>query len=269
MGKLGLGMQVFGALLGGDPTANQRRQQYEQAKAQYKRAEIAMRARRALGKVQYAKGVDRNLAGASRAVSRNNRKWQELRASTKWKSYEIYKKSIAAKGTTAASGMIGTTAKRLETMRKSAAGISQAKLVQQMTSATWRLNESNKDIWSEYKAANRETYNRSGIGRVDSIGAPPVKPKGPSFLSRIAPVLGVLGNHFVSNYKAPQDSFGDIYRRKMNFKTDFTTDTSGYFQSGLELGENLGYDWQDTGGSAISNQWSRRSSLGLGTRSGY
>lgn len=202
MGKLGLGMQVFGALLGGDPTANQRRQQYEQAKAQYKRAEIAMRARRALGKVQYAKGVDRNLAGASRAVSRNNRKWQELRASTKWKSYEIYKKSIAAKGTTAASGMIGTTAKRLETMRKSAAGISQAKLVQQMTSNTWRLNQSNKDVWAEYKEANRRLYDQSGIGQVDYVRAAlPRKPKGPSLLSRLAPVIGVLGNHYVNNYK--------------------------------------------------------------------
>ena len=202
MGKLGLGMQVFGALLGGDPTANQRRQQYEAQKAAYRRATIAMKARRSLGKVQYAKGIDKNLDAASRVLSRNDQEYQQLRASSKWKSYELYRKSTAATGKWAAAGMTGKTAKRLEMLRKAQTGISQANLVHQMTSNTWRLNQSNKDVWAEYKEANRRLYDQSGIGQVDYVRAAlPRKPKGPSLLSRLAPVLGVLGNHYVNNYK--------------------------------------------------------------------
>ena len=228
MGMLGLGFQLGGALFGSDPNANYRAEQFEQAKAQYKRAEMAMKARRSLGKVQYARGIDRNLDAASRAVNENQAKYNELLADWKWKQYEIYKEGIAKTGAYAAKGMIGKSAKRLEVMRRSLSGVQKAHLVQQLTSNRWRLNESNKSIWEEYKDANRETYDRSGIGRPDSIGAPPVKPKGPSTFSRISPVLGVLGNYFVNNYQAPTKTINQLLQPPTSNRSSLGTFGTNY-----------------------------------------
>jgi hypothetical protein len=244
MNMLGLGLKIGGAFLGGDPNANYRAQQFESAKAQYKRAEVAMKARRALGKIQYLTGINKNLEAASRAVSQNQAKYNELLAEWKWKQYEIYKKGIAKTGAYAAKGMIGKSAKRAAVVAKGMDGVEQAQLVQLLTSSRWRLNDSNKDIWSEYEAANRETYDRSGIGRPDSIGAPPVKPKGPSTFSRIAPVLGVLGNYFVNKYQAPEKTVGDLIpssnRNSLGFSWNTQWDPMTY---GTNYGSNTGVSY--------------------------
>ena len=109
--------------------------------------------------------------------------------------------------------MTGKTARRIAAIRRGQAGVNKALLAQQMTSNQWRLNASTKDIWQEYKSANREVYDKSGIGTIGWAGPAPILQKGPSFFSRLAPVLGVLGNHYTNKYTGNAKTVGELNRQ--------------------------------------------------------
>lgn len=209
----GLGLQLAGALFGGDSGRAAREQANRQAIADYNRRRIAMLTRRSLGKIQYSTGIRKNLGAASRAVSENNREYRRLLEETRSKQYEIWLKTVSQTGKEAASGMTGKTAKRLAAIRRGQAGVNKALLAQQMTSKQWRLNASTKSIWEEYRSANRQVYDKSGIGTIGWAGPAPILQKGPSFFSRLAPVLGVLGNHYVNQYTGNAASVGELNRQ--------------------------------------------------------
>ena len=209
----GLGLQLAGALFGGDSGRAAREQANRQAIADYNRRRIAMLTRRSLGKIQYSTGIRKNLGAASRAVSENNREYRRLLEETRTKQYEVWLKSVSQTGAEAAKGMTGKTARRIAAIRRGQAGVNKALLAQQMTSNQWRLNASTKDIWQEYKSANREVYDKSGIGTIGWAGPAPILQKGPSFFSRLAPVLGVLGNHYTNKYTGNAKTVGELNRQ--------------------------------------------------------
>ena len=240
-GNWGLGFNLASSILGGDPNRAAREEANRQRIAEYRRRILLMQARRASGTIQYRRGIRKNLGAASAAVSANNRKYQELLEDTRWKQFEVWRDNVATTGKEAAAGMTGKTARRIAAVRRGQAGVSKAQLARQMTNASWRFNASTKSIWEEYKSANRQTYDQSGIGRLAWAGPAPTLLKGPGFMARLAPVLGVLGNHFVSKYQGnvkttgsylPSNNTNISYRDMLSMK--------GPVMSGLEIQKPMG-----------------------------
>lgn len=238
----GLGLNLASAILGGDSGRAAREQANRQAIADYNRRRIAMLTRRSLGKIQYSTGIRKNLGAASRAVSENNREYRRLLEETRSKQYEVWLKSVSQTGAEAARGMTGKTARRIAAIRRGQAGVNKALLAQQMTSHQWRLNASTKDIWEEYKSANRQVYDESGIGTIGWAGPAPILQKGPSFFSRLAPVLGVLGNHYVNQYTGNAMSVGEANRKAQTNRQSMSIGGSNITDIASYAGVNLEAD---------------------------
>ena len=254
---MGLGLRLGSAILGGDPNANARNQAYANAVARYKRATIAQEARRSLGIVQYKKEKDVNLDSASRLTSRQNQEWRKAVSDAKWQQYKIYRESTAAEGKGAARGMTGATAKRLEVIRKSKAGISKSQIIAELTTEKFARDAEIRNIWAKYKADNLAAYNRSEIGVVRSVGPAPTRPKGPSFLARLAPILGIVGKHYANQY---QPDVG--YEPPETSSTETSSIDSSSTDSSWMEHVSDGPDSYDQYNSLFSNRNSLSSNLG-------
>ena len=204
-----IGLNILGSILGGDPNKAERERAWQKELAEYKRAEIAMKARRAKGKIQYKTGLWGNVDAASAAMDVIQQKYNTLGDEFQKKDFEIYRKSVASEGMGAASGATGQSAKLATVRMKGAAGMQRAFLAQELMSKQFELGAEEKDVWRQWREANLQTYDDSEIGRLQSIGSAPSRPRGPSFVSRVAPVLGVLGDYFSNKYQPKQKTGRD------------------------------------------------------------
>ena len=209
LGIAGLGLQLLPQFMGGGKNAAI--EQYKNQQRQWKRAELAMRNRRRLAKVQYWKQVDLNLDSASKAWSENQQKFQQLYGDFRQKELDLYVKTTAYKGTEASKGMLGKTAKRIEKMRTAKAGRNYAGLAAALTSNAWELDRRNKTIWSQYKSANNKIYSDLRLGQyVGSPGPMPVAPRTPN---KWPGIFGTIGSHLVTTaVNKPTDPLADPFK---------------------------------------------------------
>lgn len=207
----GIGLQLLG--MWGNKRSSDRAaaEARKQRLDEIKRQKYMSKARRSLGLVQRQEGYRLNLLSASNAISGNSQKYQALKESVMWKEFQLYRKTSATKGTAAAAGMTGKSAKRWDAVRdKVVPGIAVSQMAQQLASKRWELNREREDIWMQYEDANKRVHDDSDVGRLQTIGSAPRRPAN-RWVSYVAGGAGIIGDYMMNKYQAQQSKGRDYY----------------------------------------------------------
>lgn len=203
----GLGLQLFGSVLGSDPNKAQREAQYAAQVNQYNRNVIAGQARKALQLSSYKSGVDNITAAAWKGIHQTNlerrQRYSELRQRQLDTLVKHYSKIKGIMPT-------GKGSERIRRVLRTQQGIDFSNLTSRYREFGFSLAAQKRGIWDQARGDMDRIYDQLDMGGVWSPGAKPQKPKGPSLLSRLAPALGILGGYYLNKYNPLGKTLGQL-----------------------------------------------------------
>ena len=213
-GLLIFGLKAIG-MLGG---SNEDDARYRHEMAKYKRALMMQKAKRSYAKQSLAAAYDANLDSAANAYTETMNEFWDGYGEFQLKQAEIYAKASSLKGSGAARGLVGRSAKRVEKMGI-AQHLTKGKLLAlQMQKSSWRVNNKTDSIWTAFKNANQQAFDKSGLGLpVSTPGGMPTRTRSnKSFLNILSlagdTIAGNLGKDPLANsYKYRSINPSDVY----------------------------------------------------------
>ena len=192
-GLFSFGLKAIG-MLGG---SNEDDARYRHEMAKYKRALMMQKAGRAWKKQSYAAALDANLDSASTAYKSTMNEFWDGYGEFQLKQAAIYAKASSVKGSMAASGKVGGSAKRVENMTIANHLAKGKRLAEGQKIIASRVNAKTDAIWTQYKNANQKAYDKSGLGLpVSAPGGMPTRTKSNKGLFGI---LGLAGDTIAGN----------------------------------------------------------------------
>ena len=203
----GLGLQLFGSVLGSDPNKAEREARYAAQVNQYNRNVIAGQARKALQLSSYKSGVDNITAAAWKGIHQTNVERRQRYAELRQKQLETLVKHYSKiKGIMPT----GKGSERIRRVLRTQQGIDFSNLTSRYREFGFDLAAKKSRIWDQARGDMDRIYDQLDMGGVWSPGAKPQKPKGPSLLSRLAPALGILGGYYLNKYNPLGKTLGQL-----------------------------------------------------------